>query len=81
MRQRIDAINARPEFQNRKVRLDVYFDDESTSTAIANIRRALADPTTIALIGQSGTARSKDVFGAVGKDVAERGIRSSPISA
>lgn len=53
----------------------VYLDDErDENAAIANIRSALDDPQTLALIGLPGSTRAKKVFDAIGGEIKASGI-------
>jgi ABC-type branched-subunit amino acid transport system substrate-binding protein len=71
---RVAEINASPEFPNQSFRADLYDDMGDPDRAIANMRRALADPTVVAMVGLSGSARAKSVFDAVGKEIAASNI-------
>ncbi len=71
---RIRELNALPEFSDRRLRADIYNDLRDSDTAIANVKKALEDPTTLAMIGLSGSNRGKAVFEAVGEEIAKRNI-------
>lgn len=71
---RIAELNALPEFAGRRLRVDVYNDYRDNDTAVANVRKAIEDPTTLAMIGLSGSSRGKAVFDALGEEIAKRNI-------
>ena len=71
---RVAQLNRRPEFRDRKLRVDFYNDNDDPQQAIANVRKAINDASTLAMIGQSGSNRSKAVFEALGKEIGERNI-------
>jgi ABC-type branched-subunit amino acid transport system substrate-binding protein len=56
--------------------LDVQFldDKQDDARAIANMKQALANPNTVAMVGLSQTTRAKAIFDAVGSDIGASGI-------
>ncbi|MGL4395992.1 MAG: ABC transporter substrate-binding protein [Hyphomicrobium sp.] len=74
VRMRVARLNALSEFQQRKLRVDIYDDFSDPNTAIANVRKAIDEPTTVAMIGLSGSNRAKAVFDALGNDIGTRNI-------
>src|SRR5215471_6336181 len=56
--------------------LDLQFldDAQDDGRAVANMKQALANPNTVAMIGLTQTARAKAVFDAVGSDIAASGV-------
>lgn len=71
---RIAELNALPEFADRRLRADFFNDNRDNDTAVANAKRALEDPNTLAMIGLSGSSRGKAVLEALGDDIAKRNI-------
>ncbi|MCB1484871.1 MAG: ABC transporter substrate-binding protein [Hyphomicrobiaceae bacterium] len=74
VQQRIDELNALPEFADRRLRADVYNDYRDNDAAIANVKKAMDDPNTLAMIGLSGSSRGKAVFEALGEELSKRNI-------
>lgn len=65
----LEVINSRGGISGRPLEI-VYLDDRrDEATAIANIKTALADPQTLAMIGLPGSTRAAKVFKAVGNDI------------
>jgi Periplasmic binding protein len=56
--------------------LDIQFldDEQDDKRAVANMKQALANPNTVAMIGLTQTARAKTVFDAVGSDIGASGV-------
>jgi hypothetical protein len=56
--------------------LDLQFldDEQDDGRAVANMKQALANPDTIAMIGLTQAARAKAVFDAVGSDIGASGV-------
>lgn len=67
-------INASGGILRRTLDLQFLDDKQDDARALANMRQALANPNTIAMIGLSQTARAKAVFDAVGSDIGASGI-------
>ena len=61
VKRRIAALNARPELVERRLRVDIYNDYSDPVAAVANVRKALDNPATLAMIGLSGSNRAKAV--------------------
>ncbi|MEQ1715694.1 MAG: ABC transporter substrate-binding protein [Hyphomicrobium sp.] len=74
VRRRIEALNGLGEFSARRLRVDFYNDYSDPELAVANVGKALADPTTLAMIGLSGSNRAKSVFEKLGPDIAKSNI-------
>lgn len=74
VKQRIGAINGEAAFADRQLRVDFYNDDSDPQKAVANVRKAMDNPTTLAMVGLSGSNRSKAVFDALGDDLSKRNI-------
>lgn len=66
---RVADLSRLPEFAGRRLRVDFYNDYADNDAAVANVKKALSDPTTIAMVGLSGSNRSKDVFEKLGPDI------------
>jgi hypothetical protein len=67
-------INASGGILRRTLDLQILDDKQDNERAIANVKQALANPNTVAMIGLSQTARAKAVFDAVGSDIGAGGI-------
>lgn len=74
VKRRIAEMNSLPEFKDRKFKVDIYDDQGNEDQTIASVKKALDDPTTIAMIGLSGSNRAKKVFDALGKEIGDKGI-------
>jgi Periplasmic binding protein len=58
----------------RTLELQFLDDKQDDGLAVANMRQALANPNTIAMVGLSQTARANAVFDAAGTDIGSSGI-------
>ncbi|HWE16979.1 MAG TPA: ABC transporter substrate-binding protein [Hyphomicrobiaceae bacterium] len=67
-------INASGGDLRRRLDLQFFDDKQDDGRAVTNMRQALANPNTIAMIGLSQTTRAKAVFDAVGSDIGASGI-------
>ncbi len=74
VKRRIAEINSLPEFKDRKIKVEIYDDQGREDETIASVKKALDDPTTIAMIGLSGSSRAKKAFEAHGKEIGDKGI-------
>lgn len=74
VRQRAAEINRLADYKGQTLNVVMYDDLGKPDLAIANVRKALADPSTLAMVGLSGSARSKAVFDALGKDIGSSNI-------
>lgn len=74
VRNRAKSLNALPEMRERKLRVEIYTDGGDEAQTVANVRKALDDPQTLAMVGLSGSSRAKAVFEKLGKDIGDRGI-------
>jgi ABC-type branched-subunit amino acid transport system substrate-binding protein len=74
VKQRVAEVNRYPELVIRKLRVEFYNDRDDPKLAIENVRKALADPTTIAMVGLSGSKRAPAVFEALGSEIANSKI-------
>jgi len=69
-----ERINEAGGIAGRPVQIRIFDDVRDTDRAVANVRAALEDPETLAMVGLSGSNRAKSVFDALGKEIAERRI-------
>ncbi|MCB1504838.1 MAG: ABC transporter substrate-binding protein [Hyphomicrobiaceae bacterium] len=69
-----DHINAHGGIAGRPVDVRVLDDARDEKRSVENVRAALADPTTIAMIGLTSSNRGKAVFDQLGKDISASGI-------
>lgn len=67
-------INQAGGVAGRPVRIRIFDDERDEARAIANVRAALDDPGTLAMVGLFGSNRAKAVFDALGKEIGERRI-------
>ncbi len=69
-----DRINKAGGIHGRKVQLRFLDDDGKPEATVSNVRAALSDPTTVAMIGISNSNRAKAVFESAGKELRDSGI-------
>ncbi len=69
-----DRINASGGILRRPIELQILDDDSSSERTIANVKQALANPNTVAMIGLSSSNRAKDTFKAIGGEIRASGI-------
>ena len=69
-----DRINASGGILRRRLQLQVLDDKRAPEQTIANVKQALTNPHTVAMIGLSGTDRAKAAFDAIGSDIGASGI-------
>jgi hypothetical protein len=69
-----DRINASGGVLRRQLRLQILEDDANSQRTTANVKQALANPSTIAMLGLANSARAKDAFDAVGREIGASGI-------
>lgn len=69
-----DRINASGGILRRRLKLNILDDRRDPERAAANFKAALANPSTVAMIGLSGTAHAKPVFEKIGRDIGSSGI-------
>jgi hypothetical protein len=67
-------INASGGVLRRPLDLQFLDDEQDDGRAVANMKQALANPNTIAMIGLTQAARAKAVFDAVGSDISASGV-------
>jgi hypothetical protein len=69
-----DRINAAGGIGGRNVVLEYLDDKTDAKKTIANVRKAVADKTVIAMIGLTNSNRAKEAFDAAGNDIRASGI-------
>ena len=67
-------INEAGGVAGRSIQIRIYDDVRDADRAVANVRAALGDPDTLAMVGLLGADRAKTVFDALGKEIGERRI-------
>ncbi len=69
-----DRINAQGGIGRRRLVLEYLDDERDNERAITQVREAVADPETLALLGLGYSARAKAVFDAAGGDIKASGV-------
>ncbi len=69
-----DRINRQGGVNGRRIQIRLLDDARDPQKSIVNVRAALADPLTVAMIGLSNSTIAKATFDAVGKEVTDSGI-------
>ena len=69
-----DRVNRHGGISGRPIKLNFMDDARDLPQAIGNMRTALADSQTLAIIGQSNSTRGKGIFDALGSDILKSGI-------
>jgi Periplasmic binding protein len=69
-----DRINAQGGIAGHKLDLRIWDDYRDQNRTTAQMREALADPDSVAMIGLSSSDRSKAVFEAAGKEIKQKNI-------
>jgi hypothetical protein len=69
-----DRINAQGGIAGHKLDLRILDDYRDQNRALANMREALTNPDSVAMVGMSSSDRSKAVFDAVGKEIKQKNI-------
>ncbi len=69
-----DRINAQGGIAGHKLQLRILDDYRDQNRSLANMREALADPDSVAMVGMSSSDRSKAVFDATGKEIKQKNI-------
>lgn len=64
-----DDVNREGGISGRKLTISYFDDYESAERTVANVREAVSDPATIAMIGLPSSTRGRTVFDAVGDDL------------
>ena len=67
-------LNAHGGVSGRPIELQCFDDRRDDATAVANVRTALWDSQTLAMIGLSNSSRGKAVFDTLGGDILKSGI-------
>ena len=68
-------INGRGGIAGRPIKVTVYDDQRDEKKSVENVRAALSDPRTIAMVGLSGSTRPKAVFEALEECAQKGGLR------
>lgn len=68
-RQERERINAQGGIAGRRLDLEILDDEREDQRAVANVRSAIEDPRTLAVIGLSSSERAKAVFDALGAEI------------
>jgi substrate-binding family protein len=69
-----ERINASGGILRRRLELQFLDDNQLPERTVANVREALANPNTVAMIGLSNSARAKKAFDELGSDIGASGI-------
>ena len=69
-----DRINGSSELGGRKIKLEFLDDQRDPKKAVANMRGALANPSTVAVLGLANSATAKVLFDTAGKDIRDSGV-------
>jgi len=69
-----NRINVSGGILRRRLELQILDDQRAPERTVANVKAALANPHTVAMIGLSGTDRAKVAFDAMGADIGASGI-------
>jgi hypothetical protein len=69
-----DRINTNGGILRRQLKIEVLDDNRVPERTIANVKKALANPHTVAMIGISATDRAKETFNALGGEIGASGI-------
>ncbi len=70
----VERINRSGGTNGRRLVLTFKDDDSEVHSTIANLQNALADPTTLAMIGLGNSNRAQAAFDAAGKEVSDSGV-------
>lgn len=69
-----ERVNRQGGVHGRRVELDILDDDSRPEKTVADIRHAIDDPSTLAIIGLSNSNRAKTALEAVGNDLRAKAI-------
>lgn len=69
-----ERINGSSELGGRKIKLEFLDDQRDPKKAVANMRGALANPSTVAVLGLANSATAKVLFETVGKEIRDSGV-------
>jgi hypothetical protein len=70
----VQRLNRAGKIAGRSLQLRVLDDARDEARSIDNLRSALADPQTLAIVGLSNSNRAKATFDALGKEIRDSGI-------
>lgn len=74
VKRKVEEINQSGALNGRRLSVDFYDDNQDVQQSIVNMRRALADKSTIGIVGMPGWRRAKDVFDKMGGEIGTSGI-------
>lgn len=69
-----DRINRLGGIAGRRIEIKLLDDRSDAQATVANLRTALADPSTLAIVGLANSNRAKTAFEAAGKEIRDSGI-------
>jgi ABC-type branched-subunit amino acid transport system substrate-binding protein len=69
-----ERVNLAYGIGGRRLALEFYDDQYDAKKAVANVRAAVADKQTVAMIGLGNTARAKEVFDTAGQEITASGM-------
>lgn len=69
-----ERINRQGGIHGRRLDVRILDDNSNEAKTIANLRAAIAEPTTLAIIGHANSNRAKAAFDTVGKDLRDSAI-------
>lgn len=69
-----ERINRQGGVNGRDISIDILDDDSRPEKTVADLRKAMDDPSTLAMIGLSNSNRAKAAFETLGKDLADKAI-------
>jgi ABC-type branched-subunit amino acid transport system substrate-binding protein len=69
-----DRINRSGDLGNRVLKLEFLDDQRDPKKTVANMRGALANPSTIAVLGLANSATAKVLFDTAGKEIRDSGV-------
>lgn len=71
---RVAELNGSDALNGRKLSVTFRDDFQNAQTSIDNVRAAMRDPQTLALVGMPGWRRAADVFNQIGKEIGDSKI-------
>lgn len=80
VKRRVKELNSSGQLNGRTLSVDFRDDFQNAQTSIVNVRAAIRDSQTLALIGMPGWRRAADVFKDIGKEIGDSKIPFLPTS-
>ncbi|MDO9382510.1 MAG: ABC transporter substrate-binding protein [Hyphomicrobiaceae bacterium] len=74
VKRRVAELNSSHALNGRKLSVTFRDDFQNAQTSIENVRSAMRDPQTLALVGMPGWRRAADVFKQIGKEIGDSKI-------